>query len=328
VTISYFDLQGATLVVTASDPRLIDQFARIFDGTRHDEPPSAVCFAIDMVLGEPEPASNRGTHLYTGPVFDEGICVTSLEGDELVQVFPNAVSLRLNQSARTARLVLAHDALDRANASCALLAMAAALRVAGQLPMHCAGLTMSDGRIVLIIGQSGAGKTTSALALCGAGFGLCSDDLMICRVSGGVVTAWGLPRSLKVHGNTVAMLPWTAPLLRGEWSAEDEKALPLAELRGVGRVEDQRPRPVAAVYLLHRSTAASSAVAPISAVEMLTLAASDNLRSSRAGVLPDQADRFGEMAQLIRQVPSYRLVAGRDPTDLGATILQHLGVAA
>ena len=96
--------------------------------------------------------------------------------------------------------------------------------------------------MVMIIGQSGAGKTTSALALCAAGFGLCSDDLIICRVVGDQVVGWGLPRSLKVHRRTAGMLPWVAPLLTGEWSAEDGSRCRWRGCASVTRVEDRKPK--------------------------------------------------------------------------------------
>jgi hypothetical protein len=239
----------------------------------------------------------------------------------MVQIFAGKASLRL--SSNRARLIVTPDDVVRIRMNLGMLALEAALLTSGQLPIHAAGLTLPDGEVVMVIGRSGAGKTTAALALCGAGFGLCSDDLVCIRMVGDQVVAWGLPRSMKVHRHTATLLPWSAPLLTGTWSDENERPLPLAKLREVARVEGSTPRRVAAIYLLQRSTEEKSKVVPVAQAEVFGVAAADNLRTSNAGVPREQAARFAQLAELFRRVPAYGLVAGADPADLGRTILAH-----
>jgi hypothetical protein len=321
MTTLYFDLQGAALAATAAEAELLATFGRILDQPGAGQPPAPVCFELTLEIGTPEVPPDGAALLHEGPVLDEGNAVALDDGGEIVQIFPGKASLRVwgNQ----ARLIVAPDEIDRARMNLGMLALEAAIRASGQLPLHAAGLTLPSGDMVVVIGQSGAGKTTAALALCGAGLGLCSDDLIFVRTGEETLTGWGLPRSMKVHRNTVALLPWSAPLLTGAWSDEDERPLPLAKLRQTARVEDCTPRRIVAIYLLQRSKEAASVVAPVAQVAVFAAAATDNLRTSNAGIVAGQADRFAALAELFRRVPAYGLVAGANPADLGQTVIAH-----
>ena len=323
MTTRYFDLQGASLAVTATDAALLETFAGILDHPGHDEPPAPVCFELDIGIGTPEASPAGAVLLHQGPVLDEGEAMALNDDGEMVQIFAGKASLRL--SGRRARLIVAPDEVPRVGMNLGMLALEAALLASGQTPIHAAGLTLPDGDMVMVIGRSGAGKTTAALALCGAGFGLCSDDLVFVRTVGDEVLAWGLPRSMKVHRRTAVLLPWSAPLLTGTWSDEDERPLPLAKLRQAARVEGSAPHRVAAIYLLQRSAEENSAVVQVAQAEVFGVAAADNLRTSSAGVPAEQAGRFSALAELFRRVPAFGLVAGANPADLGRTIMAHRG---
>jgi hypothetical protein len=313
--------------VSAAEPELLELFGMVLADTGSTLPLSPPCFRLQLLTGEVASIPAGATILSDGPVLDEGRCIATQLGGELIHVFPGIASLQLSLSDRSATMIVAPDERQRVTMSLGMHAVEAALRASGQVPIHAAGLTLPDGRIVMIIGQSGAGKTTAALALGGAGFGLCSDDVVICRVVGDDVTAWSLPRALKVHRRTASMLPWTAPLLVGEWSDEDEKALPLARLRDAIRVEDSTPRQLAALCLLDRSDRATSELCPAGQAELLGVAAADHLRTSSIGVIAGHAGHLAALAAVVRRVPTYRLIAGADPADLGAVLTRGLEAA-
>lgn len=323
----FFDLNGAALAVRASEPELLDRFGSVLDDAGSMAPHSPACFRLQLQTGEPASIPHDATILSDGPVLDEGRCIAADVDGLLMQVFPGVASLQLSLADRTATILVAPHERRRVAMTLGMLGLEAALRASGQVPIHAAGLTLPDGRIVMIIGQSGAGKTTAALALSGAGFGLCSDDLVICRAVDERVVAWGLPRGLKVHRLTVRMLPWSAPLLVGEWSAEDEKTLPLARLRETIRVEDSTPRPVAAICVLDRSDGPDSILAPMGQAELLGIAAADHLRTSSVGVIPGHAGHLAALAAVVRRVPAYRIIAGSNPSDLGPLLAGGLQAA-
>ncbi len=322
----FFDLQGASLRVTAVQPVLVDFFGRIFAGRSRPLPTASLAFGLTITSGEPLTMPEGAELLYEGPILDEGYARFWQGSEGRVLVFPGLISLTLSDKAREATIIVAPGAEERIVMTCGQLALQAALQAANQFLVHAAGLTLPDGRVALIFGRSGAGKTTSTLALAAGGLGLCSDDAMACSVAGDRPTAWGMPRSLKVHRHTVELLPWVQPLLSGEWSAEDERPVTLAALRTTVSVESIAAREIAAVFILERSGETASLCEPVSKAEVLALAAADNLRSTRVGVPEGERELFKRLGELVRAVPAYRLAAGSNPTDLAAVMLAALNI--
>lgn len=322
----FFDLQGASLRVAAVQPVLVDFFGRIFAGRSRPLPTAALAYGLTISSGQPLSMPEGIEPLYEGPILDEGEAQFWQGPDARVLVFPGIISLSLSDKAREASIIVAPGAEERIVMTCGQLALQAALLAANQFLVHAAGLTLPDGRVALIFGKSGAGKTTSTLALAAGGLGLCSDDAMACNVSGERPTAWGMPRSLKVHRRTAQMLPWVQPLLSGEWSAEDERPVALAALRTTVSVESIAAREIAALFILERSGEATSRCEPVNRAEVLALAAADNVRSTRAGVPAGERELFKRLGELVRAVPTYRLSAGSNPTDLAPVMLAALNI--
>lgn len=322
----FFDLQGASLRVSAISPVLVDCFGRIFAGRSRPLPTASLAYGLTIASGEPLSMPQGIEPLYQGPILDEGDACFWQGEEGRILVFPGVISLMLSDKAREATIIVAPGAEDRIVMTCGQLALQAALLAANQFLVHAAGLTLPDGRVALIFGRSGAGKTTSTLALAAAGLGLCSDDAMACNVSGDRPTAWGMPRSLKVHRRTAEMLPWVQPLLSGAWSAEDERPVTLASLRTAVSVESIAAREIAAIFLLERSGTVASRCEPVSKAEVLSLAAADNVRSTRRGVPAGEQQLFKRLGELIRALPTYRLAAGSNPTDLATVMLAALDI--
>src|SRR5690606_27351699 len=113
-------------------------------------------------------------------------------------------------------------------------ALYAMLHVTGQMLVHAAALRLPDADAALVLfAPSGAGKTTTSLALALQGFGLLTDDATV--LSGGdrstAACVWGLPRPPKVHRNTAELLPALGKLLGPKWNADGEQALSPEVLR-------------------------------------------------------------------------------------------------
>jgi hypothetical protein len=69
-------------------------------------------------------------------------------------------------------------------------------RLAGtHVMLHAAGLSTEDGRVLVLVGMSGAGKTTAAARLCLDGFGYVTDEL-VAMTPEGTVTAYPKPLSV------------------------------------------------------------------------------------------------------------------------------------
>jgi len=107
------------------------------------------------------------------------------------------------------RASLAPEALARPEELAALhlpVALAFALRHHGVYHLHAAALVRGDGAI-LVAGQSGAGKTTLALALLDAGLGWLCDDAAFLAEREGVPAVAGVPRPFHVHERTLGAFP-------------------------------------------------------------------------------------------------------------------------
>jgi len=73
-------------------------------------------------------------------------------------------------------------------------------------PLHCACVVKGASGL-LLAGESGAGKSTSALALSLSGFSYLSDDCTYLSRTGTGIRAWGLPSPVKLLPDAVSYFP-------------------------------------------------------------------------------------------------------------------------
>jgi len=81
----------------------------------------------------------------------------------------------------------------------------------GVTPVHCACVVNGESGL-LLAGESGAGKSTSALSLSLHGFSYLSDDCTYLSRSGRGIEAWGLPTPVKLLPDAVRHFPELASL--------------------------------------------------------------------------------------------------------------------
>jgi hypothetical protein len=323
-----FDLMGPVLRVEAEGERLIGPFAAILRGldceSREDP-----AFTLKIRQGVPATIPGSARTVYEGPVFFEGDCQFADNDGQLCLLFPDRVSLVLSADGRSGEIVAAPDYAARVGATAGMMALDAAIDVTGQFILHAAGLTLPGRRAqVLVFAQSGTGKTTTALALAGSGFGLCSDDAMVIRIGETDASGWGLPRDLKVHRNTAEMMPWLKPYMNGKWDTAGEQALARAALSDLVRVEKAERRPIAGVFLLERGGSDKSTVAPLAQTDALVSLVADNVRTGKTGLLALQRRRFASLASLVSRAPTFRITVGADPQSTAPALLEALGQVA
>ena len=320
-----FDLMGPVLRVYAQEERLADRFGSLLRGLAV-ETEKDPAFTLTIREGAPRQVPDSAAIVYEGPVFWEGDCVYADDGGQLHLSFPGRVSLMLDPDDKAAEIVAAPDSVSRVGATAGMLALDAAVDASGQFMLHAAGLTVPDTDAqVLVFAQSGTGKTTTSLALADSGFGLCTDDSMVIRLDGTQATGWGLPRDLKVHHNTAAMMSWLKPYLKGKWNDEGEQAITRAALSDRIRVETAARRPIAGVFFLERGNAERSVAAPLSRTDTLVSLAADNVRTGKTGLLTSHRRRFAGLAGLASSVPTFKMTVGSDPHSAAPAILGALG---
>ena len=328
MVIRNFDLMGPVLRVEAEDERLIRPFAAILRGLDH-ETGRDPAFTLTIREGAPAAIPDSARTVYEGPVFFEGDCIYADDGGQLCLLFPDRISLFLSADGKSGEIVVSSDHTPRIGATPGMMAVDAAIDATGQFILHAAGLTLPGSHAqALVFAQSGTGKTTTALALAGDGFGLCTDDAMVIRLGDSAPTAWGLPRDLKVHHNTAEMMPWLKPYLNGKWDNQGEQAVTRAALSDRIRIEKAEQRPIAGVFLLERGTDKKSKVTPLSQTDTLVSLAADNIRTGRTGLLAGQRRRFASLASLVSLAPTFRITLGSDPLSTAPALLEAVGQGA
>ena len=98
-----------------------------------------------------------------------------------------------------------------------------ALRFHDRHVLHAAAVER-EGQAVVVLGGSGAGKSTFAYAAAHAGWGIVTDDLCIVEAGDGVYVT-GFPKPVNVPSDVLAATPVDAARLAGD--ARDRWALPL-----------------------------------------------------------------------------------------------------
>lgn len=122
----------------------------------------------------------------------------------------------------------------------------AALQLQGALTLH-AGAVVVDGEAVLIMGVSGAGKSTTAAALVSRGFPMISDDVAVLDPASGSLEVQCGPTRLRIGADAALGAGWQGelPRLFHHPLLGDKRYIELPE----GSLCRQ-PQPLAAAYLL------------------------------------------------------------------------------
>jgi len=92
------------------------------------------------------------------------------------------------------------------------IAVALGLRRFGLYHLHAAALRHEAGAAMLVVGGSGAGKTTTTLALLEAGASWLGDDALFLAAGAGGVRIAAFPRAFHLGPATLAAFPRLAPL--------------------------------------------------------------------------------------------------------------------
>lgn len=188
--------------------------------------------------------------------------------------------------------------------------------------LHSAAVA-TGGKAALIVGPSGSGKSSTALACLLEGFEYLGDDHCLLDMTG-VPTVHSVYAAAKVRDSQLARFPELEPLIVNPSRPETDKAVCIL----YPELWQQLPasRPVVTVLVPRITMSERTTVERISAAEALMALAPSTLLQMAA------ADRSGlsAMGRLVRDVPCFRLNLGMDRKEISnavATLVQSLGPA-
>jgi len=165
-------------------------------------------------------------------------------------------------------------------------------------------------RGVLIVGNIGAGKTTTGMSLLNAGWKLLSNDSPIISAGGQVLS---YPGVLAAYPNTFARFLATAHL--AENAEPDKKLIVPAEQVWPGVWLDRAP--AAAIFFPQIEPRAEHAVEPLTQPEALRLILPHAIEQWDKAMIPAH---LALLNQLIQTAPAYRLRLGPDTSTIPTTI--------
>jgi hypothetical protein len=190
--------------------------------------------------------------------------------------------------------------------------------------VHAACLAMPRGRDwggVVLSAPSNVGKTTTALALAGAGWRLLGDDVTFVRPPHHGSQLWGLPRVCHVRPASLKFLPWLHELALESPDAEGVYDLPLAQLGDRAWIAAPWLEP-ALVVVLDAPNSRATRVEPIDRAEALSRLGSESIDAAPEPTNEDGARNFVTLGRLVCTAPACRLSVGPNPADV-AQRLEH-----
>ena len=190
----------------------------------------------------------------------------------------------------------------------------------GRFLLHGACLIeIRSNQAIALFAPSGTGKTTTALALARRGMALAGDDALVLETSDDTTYLWGIPRGLKIHQQTAALMPWLSPVL-GAWET-DEQLVRLDALRDLVTIASTSRRRCGAVIILMAPNLTRHEIKPMSKTEAITHILSDNLRRAAGGVDANGQAAFAAIARLLAATQTISLSLGPDPCSLDSSLV-------
>jgi hypothetical protein len=230
--------------------------------------------------------------------------------------------MTLDLGSRTAELVVWPHHESCMNLGLLIPAICDFLALQEQYACHAACFKMTDeqARCVLLFGASGAGKTTTALALHGGGLRLLADDCTILQASEqgrGELRVWGFPRPCKVHRRTFELLDWLRQVVPEPRFVGQESVVPFAQLAPID--VDATAKPALVLFLQERNPH-EHRLEPLTTLQAVSELARRTVRAPGGEGVIQAAGAFAAVASLASTTPAMRLSVGPDLASLGPMI--------
>ena len=188
------------------------------------------------------------------------------------------------------------------------------LRGQGLVMIHAGAVGLADGA-VLIVGKTGAGKSTTTLACLNAGLRYLADDRCLLGLDP-TPQAYCIYNSAKLHLAQMNCFPNLLPAVGNLAETATEKALIHVNEFAPAQIAPRLP--IRAILLAHVAGTTATTLAPVSRMALLRDFVASTL-VYQPGAVQQEVEL---MAALVRQVPCYQLNLGTDLAGIPPVIAQ------
>jgi hypothetical protein len=297
------DVAGVATMLVASDTRRADAVASLFRHARPTASP-AICTLhfVDARLPLPETAPHS---------VRRDVDVWRLDGERTVLRTTDGLRACVTRD----EVVVGGDAeeIDRSFRYIGFLALTSLLACQGRHLLHGAAV-VADGGALVVVGGTGTGKSTLALAALGLGWRVLADDLVVLRSVDGVVHVRGIHRPIAVPREVLDDLG------RGRRSVPND---PRARVELPADTLDAAEHRVGGVVVTGRSPDATGSITPLDAHDALRAV----LGSSAALDDREELTKVLALAASLARMPAWSLAHGADPATRIADTARLLGLA-
>jgi hypothetical protein len=318
------DLKGPVLRLRADTPDLVTSLISAW-GLRQTDARERADFTLSIDRGTAPPIVTNGQPIFDGLMPDGIACRTHLIEDSQYYEIRDRAWLALGRS--EGHLVIAPGQENLTHSSVAFQAILAALACGKQYFLHAAAMLLPDkDQALILLGASGAGKTTTTLALLAGGFRFLTDDATIVRRCDDRSEVWGLPLEFKVHQETASLLPWLSPLVGRQWNENGEQPVTIAEVQRQLSLSSpiDKSYPIIGLIALGPRSAGDHRIETIARADLLLAIAKDNLPRIPTGGGESQAERLRWISSLIAAHAGFRLRPGPNLGALPRVVLDAL----
>jgi hypothetical protein len=315
-----YDLNGVMLAIAAAEERLAAFLDPILAPLSCTIPAACDWIASMSPVAEIEPPVGED-RIFEGPLPEGLPAIMIQKGDERVLVVPAHFAMSFQRNARKTEIRFVPGKESGLGGTAAFWLLDNVLAAHGRHLLHGALLVdPTTDKSIALWAPSGTGKSTTTLALARAGLHLAGDDALVLDASTRAGGLWAIPRKIKVHRQTAALLPWLGPILANSWTA-DEQALDLGALSPLVALATPKPRQAELLIALQPPNNNDHVVAAITKPEALVAIARDNLRTAPGGVDADDAAALAALAGLIARTRVISLSVGPNPSTLSRALL-------
>lgn len=278
-----FRIAGIGYAVTGQDTDLAERLIALFKDNPGDDAPPDWQIAIRRAPLPDPPAGH--TPVWSGDL-PEGTPATvwRLDAAQKGIVVPEGLDARADIAAARITITVAPERDRLVYSTAVIQAIDVALTQAKREMVHAACLALPDplggsaAGCVLLLGDSGAGKSTTTLALGHAGWPAGGDDAtVLLRRSDGLV-AYPYRRAFKVHRRSAALMPWLADAA-GDFGEREEIGLAPGKLadRMALLDPDRDPLAIAGIVFLEPRNETGHRVEPLTPTQAAVRLYANNL---------------------------------------------------